>query len=121
MGKRERDIQVLQHIIRYCCQVDETIRLLNITQQSLETEFLHQNALTMPIFQIGELAKHLSDSFIQEFDEMPWQSIRGLRNRVDHVYEEIDYEIIWYTATQDIPMLKDYTEKALKCFEQKTM
>jgi uncharacterized protein with HEPN domain len=36
---------------------------------------------------------------------MPWRAIIGMRNRLIHAYFEINTEIVWQTATQEIPAL----------------
>lgn len=44
--------------------------------------------------------------------ELPWNEMRGLRNKVAHEYFGIDAAIIWQTATADLPPLKAPLETA---------
>ena len=65
------------------------------------------------LFQIGELANGLSVEFIKEFNKMPWKQIIGMRNRIVHGYDTINFEIVWRTAIESIPELKSYCEEIL--------
>lgn len=114
MALSNKDQQILEHIIKYCNQIALTVQRLKITQESLQKDFLHQNALTMPILQIGELAKKLSPDFVIKYNAVPWQAIRGMRNRFAHVYEETNYTKVWYTAQNDIPFLSNYCTKIIQ-------
>ncbi len=65
------------------------------------------------IFQIGELANNLSDEFVKEYNKIPWKHVRGMRNRIVHGYDTIDYEIIWNTAENSIKELVYYCREIL--------
>ena len=68
----------------------------------------------MKIFQIGELANHLTDEYLEETkNEMNWNAIRGMRNRFEHGYGKMDLNKIFYTATEDIPVIKEFLEKQI--------
>jgi uncharacterized protein with HEPN domain len=36
---------------------------------------------------------------------LPWNLIISMRNRVVHAYFDIDHEIVWKTATQELPQV----------------
>ena len=65
----------------------------------------------MPILQIGELVKNLSDEFISKYSAMAWKAIAGMRDIFAHHYGSIDYEMTWNTSIEDIPALKEYLMK----------
>ena len=46
-----------------------------------------------------------------ENNAMPWREIKTMRNIAAHNYGEIDIDILWETATGDIPDLKEYCKK----------
>jgi uncharacterized protein with HEPN domain len=54
---------------------------------------------------IGEAARNLSPAFRQSRTEIPWPDITSMRNRLVHAYNLISLEIVWSTATGDIPEL----------------
>ena len=35
----------------------------------------------------------------------PWAQIVGLRNRLIHGYDNVDFDILWHIVTQDLPPL----------------
>lgn len=63
MKLNQRDLQILQHIDRYCNEVDSTIEKFGKDKDLFMQDFVYRNAVSMPIFQIGELANHLSQDF----------------------------------------------------------
>jgi uncharacterized protein with HEPN domain len=69
----------------------------------------------MSLQQIGTLSGVLSDSFKDSSKErMPWGIMRNMRNRFAHTYELMDKNIIWETATQDIPNLLLFCEEVIE-------
>lgn len=54
---------------------------------------------------IGEAAKKIPDSVRQEYDEVPWSEMAGMRDRLIHGYATIDLEIVWTTVEAEIPTL----------------
>lgn len=74
---------------------------------------VYRNAVSMPVQQIGELAKHLSDEFLENNQEIPWKQIKGMRTWFAHQYMDMDATIIWDVAQEGIPPLKAFCEKYL--------
>lgn len=47
-------------------------------------------------------------------NRIQWGPIKGMRNMVAHSYGSMSREIIWETATMDIPVLLNFCEEQLK-------
>jgi uncharacterized protein with HEPN domain len=62
---------------------------------------------------IGEAAARLSDEFQQKSPEIPWADIVGFRNIAVHEYFAVNWQIVWATATRDVPMLREQISKLL--------
>lgn len=45
--------------------------------------------------------------------DQPSAAIRGMRNRLRHAYDHIDFGLIWDTVYEDLPSLKADAERAL--------
>ena len=60
---------------------------------------------------LGEAASHVPDEIIAGTPEIPWFEIRGMRNIVVHEYFGINREIVWRTATKNIPELLPLLER----------
>ena len=64
-------------------------------------------ACAFTVSQIGELVKEISDETINEHTNIPWTSIKGMRNRIVHDYENVDLSVLWGTIKQSLPELKE--------------
>lgn len=62
-------------------------------------------ALTRGIEIIGEAATKLSPETQATAPSVPWARIIAMRNRLIHAYSSIDPEIVWKTATEEVPDL----------------
>ncbi|HZG53810.1 MAG TPA: HepT-like ribonuclease domain-containing protein [Pyrinomonadaceae bacterium] len=54
---------------------------------------------------IGEAAGRVSDECRASCSEIPWLNIVGMRNRLIHAYFNINVDIVWQTATGELPSL----------------
>lgn len=72
---------------------------------------LYQHAVAMCILEIGELAKHLSEGFLQEHAEIPWRAICRMRDMYAHHYHRTDPQQLWATVTMDLPVLKAFCDQ----------
>ena len=45
---------------------------------------------------------------------MPWPQIIGMRNRLVHGYDVIDFDLLWDTMTDDLPPLIAELERILE-------
>lgn len=66
---------------------------------------LHQNAILKVLEVVGEAASRISDDFKTAHPEIPWPQIVGFRNRIVHVYFEIDLGVVWKVVQEDLPVL----------------
>ncbi len=63
-------------------------------------------ALVRAIEILREAATKLSAETRQAAPDMPWSQITAMRNRLIHAYFEIDPDILWKTAEEEIPELR---------------
>ena len=54
---------------------------------------------------IGEATKRLSPEFCKARPQLPWRQIAGTRDRLIHGYHEINWSIVWNTASKSVPEL----------------
>ena len=55
---------------------------------------------------IGEACRSLSTTIREQYPDIPWTKIIGMRNILTHNYFEIDLNIVWLVVEQDLPGLK---------------
>ena len=74
----------------------------------------YQQTVAFSILQIGELSGGLSEEFRKATaHRILWGPIKAMRNIVVHDYGNANREILWETATVDIPALKCICEELL--------
>ncbi len=67
-----------------------------------------QQAVIMSLVIIGEAATKVMESdaaFVQSHPEVPWRSMRGMRNRIAHGYFDINLDLVWDTVGTALPEL----------------
>lgn len=67
-----------------------------------------QQAVILNIVIIGEAATKLlqnHEDFLARYSDLPWRSMKGMRNRVAHGYFDIDLAIVWETVKTALPQL----------------
>jgi uncharacterized protein with HEPN domain len=67
-----------------------------------------QQAVVMSLIIIGEAATKVMDGyaeFTEVHPEVPWRSMRGMRNRIAHGYFDINLDVVWDTVHTALPAL----------------
>jgi uncharacterized protein with HEPN domain len=67
-----------------------------------------QQAVIMSLIIIGEAATKVMDGyadFIQTHADVPWRSMRNMRNRMAHGYFDINLDVVWETVREWLPAL----------------
>lgn len=119
MNLSSKDQQILQHIYDYCERVERSIHRFGADFDIFLNDQDYTDSVSMNILQIGELVKRFSDEFVQETkDEMDWRAIRNMRNMFAHDYGSMDLDRIWETATEDIPVLKEFCSEWIQPEEE---
>ena len=113
MPVTNRDRDIVEHILRYCNQVETAHQDFGHSKDRFVESTTYQNAISMCILQIGELVGRLTDDFKTANANIPWHKIRGMRNYVAHEYGSIDFEIVWFASTKSIPELQTFCESYL--------
>lgn len=54
---------------------------------------------------LGEACTRISPQMRAQHQDIPWRQIIGMRNRIIHGYDEVNWEIVWQVATEHVPPL----------------
>lgn len=87
--------------------------LNNVSKESFLENLMMQDAVMRQIEIIGEASNNVSDEFQEKHEHLPWAQMRAIRNKIVHDYRGINVQIIWDTAKQDLPILKEQVSKFL--------
>ena len=60
---------------------------------------------------VGEAASRVPVSERAQYSAIPWMQIVGLRDRLIHGYDNVDFDILWEIVCQDLPPLIAELEK----------
>jgi uncharacterized protein with HEPN domain len=82
------------------------------TIDDLRTDMPMRRAIINAIQEIGEAAAKVSPLGRARIPGIPWNVVVGMRNRLVHGYDEIDFEVVWKVATQELTTLTAALEAA---------
>ncbi len=85
----------------------------NISLEKLEEDETLRDSMLFRLIQISENSLRLTPEFKRRYEEIPWQAIKGMRNRIVHEYGDVDMSIVYETITKDIPALYEKLESLL--------
>lgn len=74
-----------------------------VDQTTLANDLRTQSAVLYQITILGEAVKRLSQAFRQQHPEIEWKEIAGMRDKVTHQYDRVDFAIVWEVVQRDIP------------------
>ena len=84
-----KDIRYVKRLIYYCNRLEEHVEFFGDDKDVFLSNTHYQDACALVFIQIGEFVGRLSDEFKAEYCEMPWQSIKVMRNKNAHNYDYI--------------------------------
>ena len=75
------------------------------TKEEIENNELLVDSIMFRIIQIAENNSRLSEDFKNEYSEIPWLAIKGMRNKIVHDYGVVNMVIVYDTVTRWIPQM----------------
>ena len=113
------DMQRLKHIRDYCVEIEKTVMRYGSSFDIFDADPDYQRSVSFSILQIGELTGGLTQEYRHATaNRVQWGPIKGMRNLVAHSYGSMSRDIIWETATVDIPVLKKFCDEQLLIAQQ---
>jgi uncharacterized protein with HEPN domain len=100
---RHSDQARLRHMLDHA--VEAVALTHGRTREDLDADRLLNLSLVRLLEIVGEAAARLSPKTRDAHPEIPWPDIIGLRNRLIHGYDIVDFDILWDIVHDDLPAL----------------
>ena len=78
----------------------------------------NRDSLCYNFILIGEATGMISDEFKAAHPEVPWAVMKQMRNILVHEYMQTNMDIVWDTATKDVPELVNQLTELKNSLEQ---
>jgi len=101
--KSRTDDLFIYDIIEACERVGTYLD--GVERKRFDTDSMIQDAVVRNIEIIGEAAKNISAETKDEHPKIAWREIARMRDKIVHHYFRLNMDIVWQTATVDIPDL----------------
>ena len=88
------DFERLKKIVRIWNSLKTEMDQRKITREILLGDEFSQWAVTTPLYNIGEQVYQVSKELKDQYPEQPWNMVAGLRHRLVHDYDGINWNII---------------------------
>jgi uncharacterized protein with HEPN domain len=83
------------------------------TRADLDQDRMLNLALVRLLEIVGEAAGKTTEDDRLRCPEIPWGQIVGLRNRLIHGYDSVDFDVLWQIISVDLPRLISDLEQCL--------
>ncbi|MYC29869.1 MAG: DUF86 domain-containing protein [Chloroflexi bacterium] len=99
-------------------QIADAAQLIVAFSQDFEIgqfaeHLLTRSAVLYQFAVLGEAVKRLSEEFRENHPSIPWNEIAGMRDRVVHGYDSVNFDRVWDAIVNDIPDLLIYLQPHL--------
>jgi uncharacterized protein with HEPN domain len=109
--KHDGDQARLRHMLDHAREAAQLAH--GRTRTDLDADRMFNLAMTRLLEIIGEAAGRVTQPTRDQYPMVPWSQIVGLRNRLIHGYDEVDFDILWVIVQTDLPPLISQLEAIL--------
>jgi len=85
--------------------------------QQIEAEWREALAFERVMEVLGEAVKRLPEELKQRYPQIPWRLVAGMRDKISHGYDSVDYQMLWDAVQNDLPALRTTAERMLREME----
>jgi len=107
-----RDKAYLKHILDV---ISDAKRFMEgVTKEEFLENKEKQYAVLRALEIIGEATKNLSKEMKQEYSEIQWRDIAGMRDKLIHEYFGVKLDLVWATVKKNLPELEKQIHEILR-------
>lgn len=100
-----RDIRdYLEDMLQYIAAAERLID--GLTFEEFEKDEKTVLALSRAVEIVGEAAKNVPIPVRQQYPDIAWKQLVGMRDRLAHGYFSLNLEVLWGAAQAELPLLK---------------
>lgn len=110
MTRRDPAVR-LRHMLDHAREAVEMAR--GCTRADLDRDRRLNLALVRLLEIVGEAAARVPPAEREQLADVPWDDIVGLRNRLIHGYDQVNFDILWAILRDDLPPLVAQLERVL--------
>jgi uncharacterized protein with HEPN domain len=108
---RHEDGTRLAHMLDHAREAVEMVK--GRQREDLDRDRMLNLSLVRLIEIVGEAANRVSKPKQAALPDIPWPEIIGMRNRIVHGYDEVDFDILWAVIRDDLPPLIERLSAAI--------
>ena len=113
-AKRFKDEETVQMLAYYCRRIESVVSKCQNDFTVFTDDIDKIDVMSLNIIQLGErINSNLSEEFKTTHTEIPWKDYIAMRNKLTHVYFELDEELLWDSAITDVPKLYKFCSEYL--------
>ena len=106
------DATRLRHMLDHAAEAVGMAR--GRSREDLDKDRQLSLSLTRLLEIVGEAATRVSPAARERLTSIPWPAIVGLRNRLIHGYDQVDFDILWDVIQIDLPPLIAELQKVIR-------
>lgn len=88
-----------------------------MSYEQFEDDMRTNFAVTRALEIVGEATRRLPVSFREQYPNIPWQDMAGMRDKIIHGYDNVNLRIAWDVVSRDMPEVKPQIQQILKDYE----
>jgi uncharacterized protein with HEPN domain len=108
----DKNTQIIKKIIIY------SEKVLSYCHGVTKNEFISDSKLAeacvFNLAQIGELVRLFNQNFLDSHKNIEWHKIRGLRNKIIHEYERVNFLLVWDIISNHLPIFVVQLKEIIK-------
>jgi uncharacterized protein with HEPN domain len=102
----------VHHILETIERIERALAGKSLEQ--FRSDLLLRAAIERLLEIVCEASRHIPDEAKQRAPGLPWQKMIDFGNRLRHAYHQVDVEIVWGFARDDLAPLKAFAEDVIR-------